>query len=111
MKELYRNFEKLGVEKQWGYIVYDNGDNFLIEYVSVYEEEAKMLLPKRFLTDDEFSEEAIINQFWIMVSHGEIMDAQVFYDGKWYSGEDIWRIQQENGDYRWRRYVGNFDVV
>lgn len=88
MKELYRNFEKLGIERQWGYIIYDDGDNFLIEYVSVYdEEEAKILLPKRFLLDGEFSEEATINQFWIMVNHGDIMDAKVFYKGKWYSGE------------------------
>lgn len=107
MKELYRNFEKLGIERQWGYIIYDDGDNFLIEYVSVYdEEEAKILLPKRFLLDGEFSEEATINQFWIMVNHGDIMDAKVFYKGKWYSGEDIWRIQQENRNYRWKRYVG-----
>lgn len=105
MNEVYRSFaEKLGVENQSGYIIYESKEFYQIEFVTVWSDvkESKVRIPK----DTKFDFENIerIGELQFDIENG-VREGQAYYNGKWYSMETINKIQDKRQDYNWKRYV------
>lgn len=110
MKEVYRSFEgKLNADNQNGTIIYDGGDYWQIESLSVWEDAQKTLyrIAKNALSPSEFEDTDKIAKIEIDISNGNYEDKnmQEFYKGKWYSSPTIRKIQNSNEDYNWKRYI------
>ena len=108
MKEVYRSFEgKLGVDRQSGYII-EEGDGFYeINFLSVWndQEDGKVRISKEIKFD--FSDIEKISQIVMDIENGcyNSEKCQVLYNGKWYSGKSINKIQNAKKDHKWKRYV------
>lgn len=94
----------MGVEQRKGYIVYDCGEVYQVEVLSVYTDERdwKVRIYKEDLPD-------ITNYMQICKIAGAIEDGAMrgstFYKCKWYNHELINKIQEKNGNYNWKYYV------
>ena len=110
MKEVYRSFEgKLDVDNQTGTIVYDGCEYWQFESLSVWQGAQKSLyrISKAVLKESEFEDDEKIGEIIVNISNGNYEDKnmQEFYNGKWYSSPTIRKIQNDNQDYNWEKYV------
>ena len=110
MKEVYRSFEgKLDVDNQTGTIVYDGGEYWQFESLSVWQGAQKSLyrISKAVLKESEFEDDEKIGEIIVNISNGNYEDKnmQEFYNGKWYTSPTIRKIQNNNQDYNLKKYV------
>lgn len=108
MKEIYRSFEgKLDVNNQSGYIIEDGNDFYQVSFISVWtdQEDRKYRISKEIKFD--FTDIDRISEIVTDIENGcyDSEKCQVLYNGKWYSGKTINKIQSKNDDYYWKRYV------
>ena len=108
MKEIYRSFEgKLNVNNQSGYIIEDGNDFYQISFLSIQDDQKddKIRVSKEIKFD--FTDVDKIAEIALDIENGcyDSEKCQVLYDGKWYSGKTINKIQNANKDYRWKRYI------
>lgn len=104
-KEIYRSFEgKLDPDTRSGYVIYETNNFYEINFLSVYSEigTQKIRVPKT--TKFEFDNLEQISEIQEDVENG-CRDGQAYYKEKWYSQQTINKIQKNNSDYNWRRYV------
>lgn len=109
MKELYRSFEgKLNVENQTGYIIYATSNGLLeIEELSVLPDAKthRYRIPADLLPETDYANVEKIGALTADLWFGLYENGQIFFNGKWFSGKTISRIQQKNRDKFWQRYV------
>ena len=108
MKEIYRSFEgKLNVNNQSGYIIEEGNDFYQISFLSVQNDQKddKIRVSKEIKFD--FTDVDKIAEIALDIENGcyDSEKCQVLYNGKWYSGKTINKIQNANKDYRWIRYI------
>lgn len=110
MKEVYRSFEgKLDVNNQEGYVIYDFENMYQVEFLSVERgKDRHFRISKDVLQPDDFSDFVKLAEFEIDIVNGcyAYDDMQFKYNGKWYTGNDIVKIQASTGDVNWRGHVG-----
>lgn len=108
MKEIYRSFEgKLDVNNQSGYIIEEGNDFYQVSFLSVQDDQKddKIRVSKEIKFD--FTDVDRIAEIATDIENGcyDSEKCQVLYNGKWYSGKTINKIQNANKDYRWKRYI------
>lgn len=110
MKELYRSFEgNLGVEQQEGYILYSINGGALIEYegLSVWQDSRteRARIPTEYLPPKQYSNAERIGDLIMDCWAGNFPSGQIYFRGKWWSGEKIRAIQSRKNDMQWQKYV------
>lgn len=110
MKEIYRSFEgKLNADQQNGYILYSVNGGALIEYegLSVWQDvhTDRARIPADKLTPEQYGNVALISELIADCCAGNLSAGQIYFRGKWWSGEKIREIQRKNNDMQWQRYV------
>jgi hypothetical protein len=106
MKEVYRSFDgKLDINNQYGYIVYDLEKYYEIQFLSVDSPNAGKIRIKKEYMPDDFSDEEKIAELQTSIEDGCTDAGQCFYRGKWYSFDKISKIQAQNQDYNWKKFV------
>lgn len=108
MKEIYRSFEgKLNVNNQSGYTIEEGNDFYQISFLSIQDDQKddKIRISKEIKFD--FTDVDKIAEIALDIENGcyDSEKCQVLYNGKWYSGKTINKIQNANKDYRWKRYI------
>ena len=109
MKEIYRSFDgNLSPENTDGYIIYEIAGGLLeIESLSVRPDtiDARFRIPRELLPESDYGDLAKIGELEADAWNGCYRRGQVFFKGKWYSGEMIDKIQQDAGDNYWQRHI------
>lgn len=109
MKEIYRNFEgKIGVDNQYGYIISEEDNFYLVEFISAWQSNSKgnsVRIRKDVLSLSDFSNLEKIAELEMDILYGRADYGQVQYKGKWYSVPMIRKIQNDHQDGNWRKYV------
>ena len=108
--EVYRSFEgKLDADNQSGYIIYDGGDWWQIEIISVGQYTPKTIcrIDKNALNPAEFEDFFKIAYIETNIEVGNYnnKNMQVYYRNKWYISSRIREIQNCYQDYNWKKYV------
>lgn len=111
MKEIYRSFDgKLNVDQQDGYILYSTDDGgALIEYegLSVWQDvrTERARIPADHLPPEQYGDTERIGELVADCWCGNLAAGQIYFCGKWWSGDKIREIQRKNNDLQWQRYV------
>ena len=110
--EVYRSFEgKLNYDNQTGYIIYDDGNWWTLENLSVWRDinpiKTFYRIDKSVLSPAEFDNIEKIAKIEIDIDNGNFdsPNMQVNYHDKWYSCTTIRQIQNTYQDYEWRKYI------
>lgn len=109
MTEIYRSFEgKLDVDQQEGYILYSVNSGALIEYegLSVWQTGAERArIPAEHLPPEQYGNTERIGALIVDCWDGHFPRGQIYFHGKWWSGEKIRTIQAKKNDMQWYKYV------
>lgn len=109
MKEVYRSFEgKINLDNQFGYIIYDLGDFYQIEFVSIEladRNSSSVRIKKDILFPDDFKNLDRITELEMNIENGRANYGQYQYKGKWYGCDMIRKIQNKNRDGNWKKYI------
>lgn len=108
-KEIWRSFEgKLGVENQYGWIVYETEKYYDIESLSVWNDTQTRhtRIAKEEINEEIYKDMIKLTDAEEMVRNG-IMEGQYYSTktNKWYKTETIKKIQEKNNDKEWQKYI------
>ena len=108
--EVYRSFEgKLDADNQSGYIIYDGGDWWQVESISVWQYTPKTIcrIDKDALDPAEFDDFYKIADIEINIEAGNYnnKNMQAYYKNKWYSSPQIREIQNFCQNHNSKIYV------
>ena len=107
-KEIYRSFEGfLNIDNQSGYIIYDTNEFYEVEFLNVCSDTKtdRVRIRKNLLRKEDFGNLLKIGELQYDIENGRADYGQCYYKDKWYGYKMICKIQKENKDGNWKKYV------